>query len=69
MTKTMKIEGMMCEHCEMTVKKALEALDGVENAEVSHEKGEAVVTLSKDVDDGALTKAVMDKDYKVLSVA
>ena len=69
MTKTMKIEGMMCEHCEMTVKKALEALDGVENAEVSHEKGEAVVTLSKDVDDAALTKAVMDKDYKVLSVA
>ena len=69
MTKTMKIEGMMCEHCEMTVKKALEALDGVENAEVSHEKGEAIVSLSKDVDDAALTKAVMDKDYKVLSVA
>lgn len=68
MTKTIKIEGMMCEHCEMTVKKALEALDGVENAEVSHEKGVAIVSLSKEVDDSSLTKAVTDKDYKVLSV-
>lgn len=69
MTKTMKIEGMMCEHCEMTVKKALEALDGVENATVSHEKGEAVVNLTGDVDVSVLTKAVEDKDYKVVSVA
>jgi Cu2+-exporting ATPase len=68
MTKTIKIEGMMCNHCEMTVKKALEALDGVENAQVSHEAGQAVVTLSKDVDDAALTKAVEDKDYKVTGI-
>jgi Cu2+-exporting ATPase len=68
MTKTIKIEGMMCNHCEMTVKKALEALDGVENAQVSHEAGQAVVTLSRDVDDAALTKAVEDKDYKVTGI-
>ena len=68
MTKTMKIEGMMCGHCEAAVKKALEALDGVASAEVSHEKGTAVVTLEKDVDNAVLTKAVEDKDYKVVSV-
>ena len=68
MTKTMKIEGMMCGHCEAAVKKALEALDGVASAEVSHEKGTAVVTLDKDVDHAVLTKAVEDKDYKVVSV-
>ena len=68
MTKTMKIEGMMCGHCEAAVKKALEALDGVAGAEVSHEKGTAVVTLEKDVDNAVLTKAVEDKDYKVVSV-
>ena len=68
MTKTMKIEGMMCGHCEAAVKKALEALDGVASAEVSHEKGAAVVTLEKDVDNAVLTKAVEDKDYKVVSV-
>ena len=68
MTKTMKIEGMMCGHCEAAVKKALEALDGVASAEVSHEKGAAVVTLEKDVDNTVLTKAVEDKDYKVVSV-
>ena len=68
MTKTMKIEGMMCGHCEAAVKKALEALDGVVSAEVSHEKGTAVVTLDKDVDNAVLTKAVEDKDYKVVSV-
>ncbi len=67
-TKTMKIEGMMCCHCEMTVKKALEALDGVTQAEVSHERGEAVVTLSADVDNDLLKKTVEEKDYKVLSV-
>lgn len=68
MTKTMKIEGMMCGHCEAAVKKALEALEGVAGAEVSHEKGTAVVTLEKDVDNAVLTKAVEDKDYKVVSV-
>ena len=68
MTKTMKIEGMMCGLCEAAVKKALEALDGVASAEVSHEKGTAVVTLEKDVDNAVLTKAVEDKDYKVVSV-
>ena len=68
MTKTMKIEGLMCGHCEAAVKKALEALDGVASAEVSHEKGTAVVTLDKDVDNAVLTKAVEDKDYKVVSV-
>lgn len=69
MTKTINIEGMMCNHCEMTVQKALEKLDGVESAAVSHEKGTAVVELSKDVADADLTKAVEDKDYKVLSIA
>ena len=68
MTKTIKIEGMMCPHCEAAVKKALEALDGVESATASHEKGEAVVELSKEVDDAALTKAVEDKEYKVLGI-
>ena len=69
MTKTMKIEGMMCGHCEATVKKALEALDGVTNAEVSHEKGEAVVNLSAEVAEDVLRKAVEDEDYKVISIA
>lgn len=68
MTKTMKIEGMMCGHCEATVKKALESLDGVAEAVVSHEKGNAVVTLNGDVADDVLRKAVEDKDYKVLEV-
>lgn len=63
---TMKIEGMMCGHCEAAVKKALEAVPGVEKAEVSHEKGTAVVTLSEQVEFEALKKAVEDKDYKVL---
>ena len=66
--KTMKIEGMMCGHCEMTVKGALEAIPGVEQAEVSHEKGTAVVTLGAEVSDQALTDAVTAKDYKVISV-
>lgn len=69
MKKTMKIEGMMCEHCEATVKKALEALDGVERAEVSHEAGQAVVTMNSDVADADLKKAVEDKDYEVKSIA
>ena len=66
--KTMKIEGMMCGHCEMTVKGALEAVSGVEQAEVSHEKGTAIVTLSAEVSNQALTDAVTAKDYKVISV-
>lgn len=65
MKKTMKIEGMMCCHCEATVKKALEALDGVTSAEVSHENGTAVLELSRDVSDDLLKKTVEDKDYKV----
>ena len=69
MTKTMKIEGMMCGHCEATVKKALEAIEGVNSAEVSHEAGTAVVELSEKVLDEVLKKAVEDKDYKVLSIA
>ena len=69
MTKTLKIEGMMCGHCEASVRKALEAIDGVESADVSHEKGEAVVSLSADVSDEILTKAVEDRDYKVISVS
>ncbi len=68
MKKTMKIEGMMCCHCEMTVKNALEALDGVISAEVSHEKGTAVVELSKDVDNDLLKTAVEAKDYKVTGI-
>jgi len=69
MEKTMKIEGMMCGHCEATVKKALEAVDGVASAEVSHTSGTAVVTLSKPVDNAVLKKAVEDKDYTVTDIA
>ena len=68
MTKTIKIEGMMCGHCEATVKKALEALDQVDTAEVSHEAGTAVVTLNSDVSDDVLKKTVEDKDYKVVGI-
>ena len=68
MKKTMNIEGMMCCHCEKAVKNALEALDGVAGAEVSHEKGTAVVELSKAVADETLKKAVEDKDYTVKSI-
>lgn len=68
MKKTMKIEGMMCCHCEATVKKALEALDGVTSAEVSHENGTAVLELSGDVSDDLLKKTVEDKDYKVTGI-
>ena len=67
MKKTLKIEGMMCPHCEATVRKALEELSQVESAEVSHEKGLAVVTLSADISDELLRKTVEDKGYKVLS--
>ena len=69
MQKTLKIEGMMCGHCEATVKKALEAIDGVSLAEVSHASGTATVTLSKPVDNATLVKAVEDRDYKVAEIA
>ena len=68
MTKTMNIEGMMCGHCEARVKKALEALAGVESAEVSHEKGTAVVSMSADVADDTLKEAIEAQDYKVDSI-
>ena len=68
MTKTMKIEGMMCGHCEARVKKTLEALAGVDSAEVSCEAGTAVVTLNEEVSDDVLKKAVEDQDYKVLEI-
>lgn len=68
MTKTMKIEGMMCGHCENRVRKVLEALPQVESALVSHEKGEAVVTLLENVDNEVLKQTVEAQDYKVLSV-
>ena len=69
MTKTLTVEGMMCMHCEARVKKALEAIDGVESAVASHEAGTAVVTLSKDVPDDVLKKAVEDQDYPVKNIA
>ncbi len=69
MQKTMKIEGMMCPHCEAAVKKALEALEGVEAAEVSHEAGTAIVSMSAEVADAALKEAVEAKDYKVTGIA
>lgn len=68
MTKTMKIEGMMCGHCEARVKKALEALPQVTEAEVSHKKGTAVVTLAEEISDAELTKTVEEQDYTVTSV-
>ena len=68
MEKTMKIEGMMCGHCEASVKKALEALAEVEAAEVSHESGTAVVTLRSEVSDEVLKKAVEEKDYTVVEI-
>ena len=68
MTKTMKIEGMMCGHCEARVKKALEALPEVEEAVVSHESGTAEVKLQTEIADEVLKKAVEDQDYKVTSI-
>lgn len=65
MTTTLKINGMMCPHCEATVKTALESIDGVTSAEVSHESGTAVVTLSKEINEDVLKKAVVDKGYTV----
>ena len=69
MTKTMKIDGMMCSHCEGRVKQCLEGLAQVSQAEVSHEKGTAVVTLSADVSNDVLTKTVEDQGYKVISIS
>lgn len=68
MKKVMKIEGMMCGHCEARVKKTLEGIEGVTEAVVSHEKGTAVVTLEKEVADSVLKEAVEAQDYKVVSV-
>ena len=68
MEKTLKIEGMMCSHCEARVKKALESLENVSKAEVSHEKGTAVVIMASEIEDDILKKAVEDQDYKVISV-
>ena len=68
MEKTLKIERMMCEHCEMHTKKALEALDGVTNAMVSHQTGTAVVTLEKNVSDDVLIQAVTNQGYKVTEI-
>jgi Cu2+-exporting ATPase len=68
MKKTMKIEGMMCGHCEAHTKKALEAVEGVKEAVVSHESGTAELTLEKDVEDAILTKAVEDAGYTVIGI-
>ncbi|MBR6028659.1 MAG: cation transporter [Clostridia bacterium] len=69
MQKTMKISGMMCHNCENHVKKALEAVPGVASAEVSHVKGEAVVTLNAEVSDETLRQAVEAQDYEVKGIA
>ena len=68
MERTVKIEGMMCEHCEATVKKALEALPFVESAVTSHKEGIAVLTLNGEMDEAAVKKAVEDKDYTYLEL-
>ncbi len=68
MTKTMRIDGMMCGHCEARVKKALETIEGITLAEVNHENGTAVITLTSDVSDDKLRQAVEDQDYKVLGI-
>ena len=68
MTKTLKIEGMMCGHCEMHTKKALETIDGVTKADVSHKTGTAIVTLEKDISDDILKQAVADQGYQVTDI-
>ena len=68
MTKTLEVEGMMCEHCEARVQKALEAVDNVTLAVADHNKGTAVVTLSAEVSDEVLKNAVEAQDYKVLGI-
>jgi len=69
MEKTIRIEGMMCPHCEASVKKALESVEGVSEAKVSHEKGTAIVSLTTAVPDDVLKNAVEEKDYTVLEIA
>ena len=69
MEKTIKIQGMMCGHCEATVKKALEALPFVESARASHDAGEAVVTLCGELDEAAVRKAIEDKDFTYAGIA
>ena len=68
MEKTLDVKGMMCQHCEARVKKALEALEGVTAAVADHDKGTAVVTLSQPVADEVLRKAVEDQDYQVTGI-
>ena len=68
MKKTVKIEGMMCGHCEMSVRKALEAIDGIEQAVVSHETGTAESTMSRDVDADVIRKAIEDRDFTFVSI-
>lgn len=68
MKKTVKIEGMMCGHCEMSVRKALEAIDGIEQAVVSHETGTAECTMSRDVDADVIRKAIEDRDFTFVSI-
>lgn len=68
MEKTMKIEGMMCGHCEARVKKVLEALPEVDSAAVSHTAGTAVLTLNADISNDTLKKVIEDQDYKVLGI-
>ena len=68
MTKTMKIEGMMCGHCEARVKKTLEKLEGVAEAKVSHKEGTAILTLSAEVADEVLRQVIEDQDYTVLGI-
>lgn len=68
MTKTVNIKGMMCGHCEATVKKALEAIDGIDTATVSHDAGTAVIELSKEVDEAVIKEAIEDKDFQFVSV-
>lgn len=68
MEKTLKIEGMMCGHCEAHVKKALEALEGVTQADVSHEAGTAVVTMTGEISEDVLKQAVVDQGYKVTEI-
>lgn len=69
MEKTMKIEGMMCQHCEARVKKTLEAVAGVDSASVSHEEGTAIIEMSSNVENEMLKKAVEEQDYKVVSIS
>ena len=68
MTKTVNIKGMMCPHCEAAVKKALEKLDGISTATVSHEKGTAVIELTKEVAEADIREAIEDKDYTFVSI-